>query len=255
MLYADSFISKQQLRRAILRTCSSFDENLDGENAIATFAQLLIELVKRSLVLTQTLSILCPKLISEDLTSASEDFRMTFTKELSVLAKKEEYVKVVSAMITEYLDSSQYPSQTQLAHFEKKQDKFRAFFTQDVIANRWGIFNWIFIRQAIEQVLARTHTDMMRDPNPQVLQDLFDKVATPGNGFAAMDFGYAFDSLIWVCNQSYKHYQFSLLGRLGPEETVHRLRLAYRGHHRRSCQTRHYSTQILARRRNSGKSK
>ena len=107
MLYADSFISKQQLRRAILRTCISFDENLDGENAPASFAKLLIELVKRSLVLTQTLSILCPRLISEELTIASEEFSTTFSKELSVLSQKDEYVNIVSAMIAEYLDIPQ----------------------------------------------------------------------------------------------------------------------------------------------------
>ena len=57
--------------------------------------------------MTQTLSILCPKLISEELTAASEEFRMTFAKELSILSQREEYVKVVSAMIKEYLDIPQ----------------------------------------------------------------------------------------------------------------------------------------------------
>ena len=59
---------------------------LDFEHSAQTFAHLVLELIKRNLILVQTLSILDHKLVTETLTAASDEFRTTFAKELVVLS-------------------------------------------------------------------------------------------------------------------------------------------------------------------------
>ena len=67
--------------------CLSFDDMVgnDCQNASEAFAQLLVDLIQKSLVLTKTFSILPTQFVTERLTSACDDFRMTFVKELVVL--------------------------------------------------------------------------------------------------------------------------------------------------------------------------
>jgi len=67
----------------------------------------------------------------------------------------------------------------------------KTFFTTDVIINKWSIFNSHFLRKSLEYVLQGEPDDK------ELLVKLFDEVAVSKNGFAAMDFGYAFDYLIW----------------------------------------------------------
>ena len=53
--------------------------------------------------------------------------------------------------------------------------------------------NWVFVRRSIERALTLNSTMAVA-----LLRELFDEATQSGTGFAAMDFGYAFDSLIWV---------------------------------------------------------
>jgi len=62
--------------------------------------------------------------------------------------------------------------------------------------NKWAPLNWVFVRRCIEKVL-----ELDRSLTGPFLRELFDEATQPGTGFAAMDFGYAFDSLIWDMNQ------------------------------------------------------
>lgn len=113
-----------------------------------------------------------------------------------MLSQRDEYVAIVDEMIIQYIKAPDDKEKSVEEHFEQRQNKFRAFFTLDVIAKKWSIYNWLFVRRAIEHVMNNNQIGK-RDQHLQLLNRLFDKVATPGNGFAAMDFGYAFDSLIW----------------------------------------------------------
>ena len=83
---------------------------------------------------------------------------------------------------------------------EQERQAVRAFFTQEVVLRKWSPLHWLFIRRSIERVL---HDDHEGDRSNELLEllDLFNVITQKGSGLAAMDFGYAFDSLIWVsCN-------------------------------------------------------
>ena len=77
--------------------------------------------------MTKTFSILPNQFVTETLTSACDDFRMTFVKELVVLTQREEYLSIVDEMIAEYLSIPEATPAEE--HFEQCQNKFRAFFT------------------------------------------------------------------------------------------------------------------------------
>jgi hypothetical protein len=63
-----------------------------------------------------------------------------------------------------------------------------------VVLNRWAAFNWLFVRHSIERALQELNNTTA---GPALLS-LFEELTKSGTGFAAMDFGYAFDSLVWV---------------------------------------------------------
>ena len=69
----------------------------------------------------------------------------------------------------------------------------RSFLTQEVLLRKWSAFHWVFVRRSVERCLG-----IERALAGRLLRDLFDEATMPGTGLAAMDFGYAFDSLIWV---------------------------------------------------------
>ena len=75
--------------------------------------------------------------------------------------------------------------------------RVRSFLSQEVVLEKWAALNWVFVRRSIELALADPH--VAAGP---FLSELFDEVTKPGNGFAAMDFGYAFDNVIWVSKRS-----------------------------------------------------
>ena len=79
------------------------------------------------------------------------------------------------------------------------RQKVKTFFTQEVVLHKWAPLNWVFVRRCIEKALELDHS--LTGP---FLRELFDEVTQPGTGFAAMDVGYAFDSLIWVSKLSFE---------------------------------------------------
>jgi len=94
---------------------------------------------------------------------------------------------------------------------EQERQAVRAFFTQEVVLRKWSPLHWLFIRRSIERVL---HDDHEGDRSIELLEllDLFNVITQKGSGLAAMDFGYAFDSLIWDSNLDSKaHTQIALI--------------------------------------------
>lgn len=67
----------------------------------------------------------------------------------------------------------------------------KIFFTQDVKKRNWNLFNYLFIRKAIDMALDLGGNE--REVCSKLLSTL-----THECNFGNMDFGYAFDHLIWV---------------------------------------------------------
>lgn len=67
----------------------------------------------------------------------------------------------------------------------------KIFFNQDVKKRNWNLFNYLFIRKAIDMALDLGGNE--REVCSKLLSTL-----THECNFGNMDFGYAFDHLIWV---------------------------------------------------------
>ena len=90
-------------------------------------------------------------------------------------------------------DTGDFSQLVKTDDFLQMRQKLRAFCTQEVILHKWAPLNWVFVRRSIERAL-ELDEGLVRP----LLAELFDEVTKSSCGFAAMDFGYAFDSLIWV---------------------------------------------------------
>jgi hypothetical protein len=162
------------------------------------------DLSSRNLLSPKILTILPHDLVRNILAPSCGPFRETFQRELALLKDgRSAYIDKVDTLLDPYID---FFSRSDLLDTEegsaeaqeellKMRQQLRAFFTQDVILNKWASFNWVFVRRCVERVLAYDAT--VSEP---ILRELFDEATQPGTGFAAMDFGYAFDTLIWVSN-------------------------------------------------------
>lgn len=67
----------------------------------------------------------------------------------------------------------------------------KQFLDQDVKTRGWGIFNYLFIRKAIDMALDKNANE--KEACSKLLQQ-----CTQEFGFGNNDFGYAFDQLVWV---------------------------------------------------------
>lgn len=65
-----------------------------------------------------------------------------------------------------------------------------SFFLNETKTKGWDIFNWLFIRKAIDMALDKNNNE--REGCSKLLQ-----ACTQELNFDNMDFGYAFDFMIW----------------------------------------------------------
>ena len=89
-LYLDSFISKQQLRRAIQRLCTDFDSlvEVDNPRAIESLAIQLSDFANKNLLRGKVLTLIPTNFTKTKLANTSSVFRETFTHELSLIKEK-----------------------------------------------------------------------------------------------------------------------------------------------------------------------
>ena len=173
---------------------------------MAALAALICDLQAKNLLQAKILTLLPERFVRNSLCPASCQFNRIFARELDLLGEgSAPYLATVDALFDPFVrifsesdlsptrESSEAASQSEL--LGQLRGKLRIFFTQDVLLHKWDSLNWVFVRRCIERALA--YPPSVSEP---LLREIFDEVTKPGTGMAAMDFGYAFDSLIWVSN-------------------------------------------------------
>lgn len=156
---------------------------LDNPKAVENLGTLLVALKDKNLISAKTLTVLPVDFLKDKLVPRSADFRAAFEKDLeAVVESREEFLERTNELLLAFFGNQ---------NKEETQD-LKNFFSQDVIINKWGVFNWLFIKRCMELVLQGGPEDR------ELLPVIFDEVAIVKAGFAAMDFGYAFDHMIWV---------------------------------------------------------
>lgn len=155
---------------------------LDNPKAVENLGTLLVALKDKNLISAKTLTVLPVDFLKDKLVPRSADFRAAFEKDLeAVVESREEFLERTNELLLAFFGNQ---------NKEETQD-LKNFFSQDVIINKWGVFNWLFIKRCMELVLQGGPEDR------ELLPVIFDEVAIVKAGFAAMDFGYAFDHMIW----------------------------------------------------------
>lgn len=164
-LYLDNAISKQQLRRAIQRICANF-YSLTAEcpEASELLAIQISEFSVKNLLSSKFITLLPYDFARNCLAASSPIFCETFNRELTILAnERSAYLDRVDSLLDPYialfsrssvLDTDKCPTETQDENLLKMRQHLRAFFTQDVILNKWASLNWLFVRRSVERALA-----------------------------------------------------------------------------------------------------
>ena len=181
-LYLDNVISKQQLRRAIQRLCGDFASLTAGfPEASRLLASQMSDLSSKNLLSSKIITILPLDLVRNILAPSCHPFGQTFQRELVLLTDgRSAYYDKVDTLLDPYIDffsrsdflDTEEGSAEAQEELLKLRQQLRAFFTQDVILNKWASLNWVFVRRCVERVLAYDATVSESSSTRRLSQEL-----------------------------------------------------------------------------------
>jgi hypothetical protein len=134
----------------------------------------------KNLLSSKMITLIPPEFARNCLAASSPIFCETFKRELSILAdERSGYLHRVDFLLDPYiaffsrstdLDIEGGSKKTNEEELLKIRQHVRAFFTQDVILNKWASLNWLFVRRCVERALACDAS--VSEP---LLRELFDE--------------------------------------------------------------------------------
>ena len=176
-LFSQDQITKQQIRRGLVRLFWKFEDILiDYPKGHNVLGQILAYLKLRGL-LTGKIVTQIP-LQTRELLFKVDSFTQSFEKEIKILAHEKEYKEKAINLIKHY-------------YYNFDLADIKTFFSEEVKAKGWEQFNNFFLRKAIDIAMDLDSNDK------EACQKLLFKCTHEFN-FGNMDFGYAFDFLLWV---------------------------------------------------------
>lgn len=173
-LFELGLISKQNVRRGLVRLCAHFEElvELDNPRGAEHLVDIMTILSKKNLISAKTLSVLVPsdfvkaKLVKTG--EAREKLGKVLGESLSVLLDQEE-------------EFDNYLKQV----LSGKSEETKKY------TNKYSVFNWRLIREIL--IIALEQGDSVS--SEKAVAQLY--TGTIADSFTQADFGYAIDSIIW----------------------------------------------------------
>lgn len=138
----NGILTKQQLRRGLVRLFWKFEDiMIDVPLAPKVLAQLLAYLKLRGVISGRAITQIPPE-IREKL-QESDTFKQHFQKELDILQHEKDYRQRIEFLLKIYF-------------LNYDDSEIRDFLDREIKEKNWDMFNYLFIRKAIDYALDKT---------------------------------------------------------------------------------------------------